>query len=436
MTTNTPNRKAPIRDIAAAVIGNALEWYDFFIFAFMATIITGVFTSGSDEHKELVKILGIYGVGFLMRPIGGIFFGLMADRVGRKRALSLVIILMSISMLLLTLAPSYATAGTAAIAILVVSRLIQGFATGGEFGTSTSLLVELAPKNQKGFYGSWQLSSQMLAVFLAASAGFAVSKAFSPEEIKAFAWRIPFALGLLIIPVAWYIRKHMQESHEFESVKNHSEGSSLSTLFKHYRLELLVSIGILAAGTTATYTIISYVVTYAKTFLKLDGDAAFLVQAASALWMVVLIPIVGRFSDKFGVLGRPKILLGAFLPYLLILIPAYQWLLLNPSIERLWALQLLLCTLIAVAFGVLSTVLTELFPTQVRASGISIGYNLGVLIFGAAAQPIVTELISRTKNPMIPAYYVVSCTIVGVIALAVLIWRNGKNPQKVLNTNA
>ena len=198
------------RNIVAAVIGNALEWYDFLVFAFMTPIVAKLFFPSNPDNPDdninrILMTTAVFGVGFFMRPVGGILLGLYGDRKGRKAAMVMVTGLMAVAIALITLAPTYAAVGILAPLFIVLARLLQGFAAGGEFGTSTALLIELAPPGKRGFYGSWQMAGQMLALLIGAATGTLITEIFTEEELMAWAWRVPFAVGLLIVPVALYI---------------------------------------------------------------------------------------------------------------------------------------------------------------------------------------------------------------------------------------
>jgi len=216
------------RQVTAAVIGNALEWYDFTIYGAMASIISELFFPSENPQTALLKTLAVFGVGFVMRPIGGILLGIYADRKGRKAALQLIIALMSLAIAMIAFAPTYASIGIGAPLLIVVARLLQGFATGGEFASATAFLVESAPGNRRGLYGSWQLFGQCLAVFTGAGMGWLITHYLSPEALNSWGWRLPFVIGLLIAPVGMWIRRHMQETEDFVSGKTGADASGLA----------------------------------------------------------------------------------------------------------------------------------------------------------------------------------------------------------------
>ena len=420
MQTNAVSKK---KSILAAVIGNALEWYDFLAFAFMTPIVAKLFfpNNPADPDNNINQILlttAVFGVGFFMRPVGGIVLGLYGDRKGRKAAMVMVTGLMAVAIALITFAPTYAAVGIAAPLFIVLARLLQGFAAGGEFGTSTALLIEMAPPGRRGFYGSWQMTGQMIALLLGAAAGTLITEVFTQAQIMAWAWRLPFAFGLLIVPVAIYIRRNVEEPEAFVRMKAAQAAgtvrqATLGEMLKNHLRETLVGMGLVVTLTVSIYITFTYLTTFSTVTLKLPLRDTFLVQMASAAFMIVLMPLMGAWSDR---IGRRPLMIGSLIGYLLVLYPAYAWLTAEPSIMRLLVAQLSICVFVSVYFGVFSTVIAELFPANVRSLGMSLAYNIAVMIFGGFAQFIVTWLIRATGSPMAPAYYVMFGVVVGLVA--------------------
>lgn len=412
------NKSVPLRSIAAAVIGNALEWYDFLVFAFMTPILAKLFfpahpDNPDDNINRILLTTAIFGVGFFMRPVGGILLGLYSDRKGRKAAMVLVTSLMALAMVFITLAPTYEAVGIAAPLFILLTRLLQGFATGGEFGSSTALLIELAPQNRRGFYGSWQMAGQSIALFLSAAAGVMITDLFTLEQVMSWAWRLPFALGLLIIPVALYIRRHVEEPQAFLQQQAQSQKISLMDVLKQNGREILVAMGLVIAATVSVYITFTYLVTYATVTLQLPMRDAFMAQMAGCALLMVATPVFGFLSDR---LGHRKLALGALAGYLLVLYPLYAWLTNGPTVQKLLWVQLGVCLFVAMFFSVFSTLMANLFPTAVRSTGMSIGYNVAVMVFGGFSPFVVTWLIRTTGSPMAPAFYVMLGVALGLIA--------------------
>ncbi|MCF7521644.1 MFS transporter [Neisseria sp. ZJ106] len=419
---------AKIRNLAAAIIGNALEWYDFLVFAFMTPIISTLFFptpaadgSAGSELNSILLMTAIFGVGFFMRPIGGVILGLYADRKGRKAAMVLVTGMMAVSLALIAFAPTYQAVGILAPLLVLTARLMQGFSAGGEFGTATALLIEMAPPGKRGFYGSWQMTGQMIGLVLGASAGALMTALFSQAEIEAWAWRIPFIFGLVIIPVAVYIRRKLDETEVFKQTKQQqrNEGGKTAvwpTLRAAWR-EIFIGIGLVAAATVTVYITFTYLVTYSVKVLGLTLEQAFQAQLVGAVWVVLLTPLFGLLSDK---IGRRKILTLSLGAFLLLIYPLYAWLSGAPSAEKLIAVQLIAGVCAAAFFAVFSTVMAGLFPPQVRGLGLALSYNTAVLLIGGFAQFIVTWLIQQTGSPLSPAYYVMFGLGLGFISALLL----------------
>ena len=416
-------QRVPKKSIVAAVIGNALEWYDFLVFAFMTPIVAKLFfpsnpDNPSDNINQILLTTAIFGVGFFMRPVGGILLGLYGDRKGRKAAMVMVTSIMAVAIGLITVAPTYAAVGLLAPLFILVARLLQGFAAGGEFGTSTALLIELAPPGKRGFYGSWQMTGQMMALLIGAAIGTLITDIFTQEQLMAWAWRLPFAFGLLIIPVAIYIRRNVEEPEAFKRLQAAKAAGTVKNvgvleMLRTHRRETLVGMGLVVTATVSIYITFTYLVTFSTVTLKLPLHDTFLVQMAGAALMVVLMPFMGAWSDR---VGRRPLMIGSLIGYLVVLYPLYAWLTVEPSISKLMTVQVVICLFVSAFFGVFSTVMAEMFPANVRSVGMSMAYNIAVMVFGGFAQFIVTWLISVTGSPMSPAYYVMFGVALGLIA--------------------
>jgi MFS family permease len=407
--------------VAAAVIGNALEWYDFIIFGFLTVIISRLFFPAESQYASLLLTTATFGVGFFTRPVGGILLGIYADHKGRKAALLLIIFLMTVAIAMIGFAPTYAAIGVAAPLIIVLARLLQGFATGGEFASATSFLIESAPAHQRGFYGSWQMVGQGLAVLVGALLGALLTRSLAAEALNSWGWRVPFLLGLVIGPVGLFIRRHLQETEAFLEARGAATvrqgfGTTLATHLK----EVLVCMGLTASGTISFYVILLYMPTFARTQLHLPLDQAFVAQSISLVCMIVLTPLSGALSDR---IGRKPIIVAALTFYLVLVYPLFNWVHDNPSFGSLVLVQIVLCCLLGVFFGPASTAAAEQFAAGARTTGLGIAYNLAVMIFGGFAQFFVTWLIEATGSPIAPSFYVMFGAAMGVVAAFFLVDR-------------
>ena len=416
------------RQIIAAVIGNALEWYDFVVYGFMTVIISRLFFPTESEYASLLLAMATFGVGFFMRPVGGVLIGLYADRKGRKAALQLIIALMTIAVAMIAFAPPYAVIGAAAPILIVAARLLQGFATGGEFASATAFLVESAPAERRGFFGSLQMVGQSIAALAGASSGMLITQSLTPEQIDQWGWRIPFMIGLLIGPVGLYIRRHLEETEVFKEAHASAEQkTTLAAIFQIHRRAVFVSFGLVLSNTIMYYVVLIYMPTYAKTQLGIALGQAFIAQVAGLLCLIVLTPIFGSLSDR---IGRRPVLIAACLLYFILPYPLFAWLQADPVLFRLTVMQMILCGAIAVGFGLISTALAEQFPVHVRSTGLALAYNFAVMLFGGFAQLFVTWLIKTTGSTLAPAYYVMFGAVAGLSAAFLLVDRY---QQKILH---
>ncbi|WP_425127254.1 MFS transporter [Burkholderia gladioli] len=406
-----PGRSAVI----AAVIGNALEWYDFTVFSFMVVVIAELFFPSSSEYASLLLTTATFGVAFFMRPIGGIVLGLYADRAGRKAALSLVILLMTAGIFLIAAAPTYAAIGIGAPLLIVLGRLLQGFSAGGEFGSATAMLIEAAPRGRRGFYGSWQMSSQSAALLVGALVGTLVTHGLSSEALHAWGWRVPFLLGLLIGPIGYYLRRHLADSEVFLASKASARRVTLGEVFAQHGREVLCGLGSVIALTVTIYVLISYLPTFAVKQLKLPYAESFYAVIVGGLLLTVLTPLAGAWSDR---IGRKTLSLWSLVATLALIYPLFLWLDAAPSVGRLVLVQGLLAITLSGYYGPFGAMIAELFPAQVRSTGLSLAYNVAVMLFGGFGQFIVTWLIKATGTPLAPTYYVMAGLALSVIAVA------------------
>jgi MHS family proline/betaine transporter-like MFS transporter len=404
--------------VAAAVIGNALEWYDFIVFGFFAVIIARLFFPAESQYASLLLTTATFGVGFFMRPVGGILIGIYADRRGRKASLLLIIGLMTLAIAMIGFAPTYAAIGIAAPLLVVLARLLQGFSAGGEFASSTAFLIESAPAHRRGFYGSWQMVGQGLAVLTGALLGALITRIFTPEALDSWAWRIPFLFGLVIGPLGLYIRRRLDETEDFLAItRNTGKQQALGAALAAHVRQVLATFGVVVSGTISFYVILLYMPTFARMQLHLPLDQAFSAQAISLACMIVLIPIFGALSDH---IGRKPIMISALVLYFVLTYPLFSWMYANQSFASLLVTQVILCCLLGAMFGPISTALAEQFQAHVRTTGLGTAYNMAVMLFGGFAPFFVSWLIQATGLPTAPAFYVMFGAVAGILAALLL----------------
>lgn len=410
---NRHTTAVPRQVIVATVSGNALEFYDFVAYAFFAVYIGNTFFPASTPTTSLLLSVAVFGVGFFSRPLGGILIGAYADRTGRKPAMLLTIGLMTVGTLGLALTPSYHSIGIMAPVIVVLCRLIQGLALGGEIGPSSAFLIEIAPPGQRGLYGSWQLASQGIALLVAGGLGMAMTSALTEEELQAWGWRVPFALGLLLIPVAVYLRRAMPETSGHGAAATGNKRPL--QLSRHSHLIMLAALVVLG-GTVSTY-VGMYMTTYAIVTLKFAPTVAMAATVVVGVTTLLFALLGGWLGDRFG--RKPVMLIPRVLAALLTY-PAFMVLVEQKTTIALFGVTALLAALTAVSGAASMVAIPELLPRRIRATGMSLAYALGVALFGGTTQFVITWLIDATGNPASPAWYVAFTSAIAALAMMAL----------------
>ena len=400
--------------VVAAVLGNALEFYDFAAYAFFAVYIGQAFFPASTPFASLLLSLAAFGVGYVLRPLGGAVIGAFADRAGRRQAMLLTIVLITAGTMGLALTPSYQSIGMAAPVIVVLCRLVQGFAIGGEVGPASAFLIEIAPTNRRGLYGSWQLASQGLAALAAGAMGLALSLALEKADLAAWGWRVPFVLSLLLVPVGLYLRRAMPETLERPAPTAAAAAWGVA-LGGQARL-LVLAILIILGGTVSTYVGV-YMTTYAIATLHLPPSIALAATVVGGLATAVFAVLGGWLSDLYG---RRSIMLAPRLLTAVATVPSFLLLNAWPSTATLWLATVSLTALTAMSGAATLTAVPELLPPSVRAGGFGIAYGLGASLFGGTTQLVVTWLIGATGDPNAPAWYVTATTLVSIVAILAL----------------
>ena len=412
--------KAMIRRIVfSSSVGNALEWFDFLVYGYFATVIAKAFFPSHDEWFSTMLAIGTFGISFLMRPLGAIVLGVYGDRKGRKAALTLAILLMMVGTFTMAVMPSYQQIGVAAPLLILLARLVQGFAVGGEFGSATAFMVEHS-EARRGYYASWQFASQGLAAIMAAAFGSILTAWLPQPQLESWGWRIPFVFGLLVGPVGYYIRSHLDETPEFLATRPARQASAPGVTFSNQWLNLLLAVGIVAQSTVGVYVLQLYMPLYAVKQLHLPATASFAVVVLNGSLQFIFSPVMGALSDR---LGRIRIMLGTSIFMGVSIYPMFAWLQVHPTVASLVVLQAVAGVLKAAYSGPMPALMSEIFPTRVRSTGLSIGYALGVTLFGGFAPTIVEAFIHLTGDKLAPSYYVLLAAVLSGVSLAIVAWR-------------
>ncbi|WP_341962424.1 MFS transporter [Pseudomonas sp. RC10] len=373
-----------LKSIFSGSVGNMVEWYDWYVYAAFSLYFAKVFFPKGDTTAQLLNTAAIFAVGFLMRPIGGWLMGLYADRKGRKAALMASVLLMCFGSLIIALTPGYETIGVGAPILLVLARLLQGLSVGGEYGTSATYLSEMATKKSRGFYSSFQYVTLISGQLIALGVLIVLQQTLTTEQLNAWGWRIPFAIGALCAVVALFLRRGMEETESFTQKKEAPKESLMRTLMRHPK-ELMTVVGLTMGGTLAFYTYTTYMQKYLVNTVGMSITDSTTISAATLFLFMVLQPVIGALSDK---IGRRPILIAFGVLGTLCTVPILSTL---HTIQTWWGAFFLIMAALIIVSGYTSinaVVKAELFPTEIRALGVGLPYALTVSIFGGTAEYI------------------------------------------------
>ncbi len=393
--------------VFAVAAGNALEFYDFLTFSIFATQISHSFFPDEAGSSGLLKTLATFGVGFVSRPIGGIVIGLYGDRAGRRPAMMLSFLLMGIAIFGLVLIPSYARIGPAAPILLVLFRLLQGFALGGEVGPTTAFLVEAAPAHRRGLYVALQSTTQSIAVAAAGIVGFTLSATLTPEQLDGWGWRVAFLLGVAIVPVGLMIRRRLPET------MGPAERAALPPDRRRISPRLiLLGMLMLVMGTVCSYVLI-YMTNYAQHSLHLPPSTAFGVTALIGCTLICGSLPSGMLSDR---IGRKPVMLAGALALLVATVPVFWAMTASPSALTLFGGAAVLSILLGLTGPTLTTI-TESLPPAARSSTVAMLYAFTIAVFGGSTQVLVQWLVDKFQSPMVPAWYMAGSIVIGLVAI-------------------
>jgi MHS family proline/betaine transporter-like MFS transporter len=393
------------RAVVGASIGNMVEWFDFAVYGYLATYIAANFFPEGNPTANLLSTFAIFAAAFFVRPLGGLFFGPLGDRIGRQRVLATVIILMSAATFAIGLLPGYAAIGIWAPILLVAARLLQGFSAGGEFGGGATFLAEYSEDDRRGLTVSWLEFSTLIGFILGSGVVLLLNSSLGEETMTAWGWRIPFLIAGPLGIVGLYIRLRLEDTPEFKALETTGEVAQSplrETITENWKQILQVG-GLVIIQNVGFYIVLVYMQTYITEQLGYSSTSASLSTVLTLLVAMILIPPLGALSDR---VGRKPLLMASCIGFAVLTYPLF--LLMNAG-------SLVAAILAHIALGVVQALfistsvaaLTELFPTRVRYGGFSIGYNISVAIFGGSAPYLATWLISTTGNPLSPAFYVI-----------------------------
>lgn len=415
-TTIPHTQKSSLRKvIVSCMIGNALEWYDFALYGYFATILSGLFFPSQDPYASLMATFGVFAAGFIMRPLGAIIFGHIGDKNGRKEALLWSIYLMTVPTALIGLLPTYDQIGWLAPALLTLIRLLQGLSMGGEFTGSMIFIVEHTSSQNRGFSGSWAPFSLLLGVLAGSAVATLISMVLSPEDLQSWGWRIPFILSIIGGFVGTYMRRTLTDPEKFAQMKEDHLlcAIPLVAVFKKHFSKVLLILLIDLMVAVGFFTVVSFVVSHLSAVMGLSKSLALFINTCSMTACAITIPIAGWLADK---VGRKPIMMGAAFAFAVLSYPLFLGFSAEGTVIPVLC-HVSLGIMLGIYFAPIPAVLVDIFPTSARYSGISIAHNLSMTIFGGTVPIIALAMIRYTDHHAAPAFYLIFAAIGSMVGL-------------------
>lgn len=415
-TTTLDEQRVRRRAVVAAAAGNFVEWFDFAIYAVFATVIARLFFPSADPLAALLATFAVFGVSYVFRPIGAVVFGHVGDRRGRRDTLARVIVIMSLATFAIGLTPPYATVGVAAPLILVAARAVQGFSAGGEWGGAATFLAEYAPPGRRGLYCGFALFTTMLGILAGVLLGALLTVGLPAESLGSWGWRIPFLLALPLGLVGLYLRLRLDDTPRFRAIQERDalQRAPLGETLRSHRAELAAVVGATVLAASGAYLLL-FLSSYSVQILKLGFLAALTANALAFAASAAAILATAALSDR---VGRKPVLTWSAVAVLVITVPAF--LLLQEGYASVLVAHLVLGAAIGAFTGPLSAAITELFPTRVRYSGLSLGFSLATSVFGGTTPLALTWLLQRTGDPLSPAYFFVAIAALSLVTVLLM----------------
>lgn len=414
------NDSGTVRRVAvSSFLGNFIEWFDYGSYSYFATIIAAVFFASEDPTVALISTFAVFAVSFVMRPIGALFWGSMGDKKGRKWALSVSIFLMSGATFLIGCLPTYAMIGIGAPLLLLVLRMVQGFSAAGEYAGAATFLAEYAPQKKRGLYCSIVPASTSVGLLVGSTLATLMTIFLPEDAVLMWGWRIPFLLAGPLGLVAHYIRTRLEDSPTYQAMqadfaaKESEVQHPVRDLCRNHLRELIVSFGACMLNAVGFYAVLTYLPTYLETAVGMPAEPAQMATTISLVVYVAFVFLSGKISDRFG---RKRMLITACVLFVLLTVPAFM-LLNTADFFIVLAVELVMCFVLTINDGTLSSYLTETFPTDVRYTGFALSFNLANAIFGGTAAMISTALIAGTGSNLAPAWYMVAVAAVALVAM-------------------
>jgi MFS transporter, MHS family, proline/betaine transporter len=419
------SRKGLRTSVAAGSIGVFVHWFEWAIYAYLASTIAVVFFPQQDSTAALLSVFAVFAISFGVRPLGALVFGTLGDRIGRKKTLSIVILSMSAATLVVGLLPTYDAIGLWAPVLLVAARVVQGLAAGGEFGSAAAFLAEYSPRKHRGFGVSWLEFGSLLGFLAASLVVFVLTSVMDAQTIADGGWRIPFLIAVPMGIIGFYIRSKIEDTPEFRSLEqlDNIPQSPVKEVFTRHWKQLLQMSGLEIMMHVTFYVVLVYLLTYQEKVLGFDAGTAALLSTAASAAGLILVPLVGALSDR---IGRKPLLIAAAISLVVLAYPLF--LIMHSGTSWAGIVSTIgLGIILALILGVHAAAAAELFPTRTRQTGLSVAYSITAAIFAGTVPYVLTWLIAQTGNEMMPAFYLILVGLIGLAAVLSMKESKGKD---------
>ncbi|MCS0639493.1 glycine betaine/L-proline transporter ProP [Streptomyces sp. LP05-1] len=410
------------RAVTASSLGNCMEWFDFGVYSYLAATLGKVFYPGASPGAQLLASFATFAAAFVVRPLGGLFFGPLGDKLGRQKVLATTMILMACGTFAIGLIPSYATIGIAAPVLLLLARMLQGFSTGGEYGGATTFIAEYSPDRRRGFLASWLDFGTFIGYALGSALVTVLNYTLSESEMLSWGWRLPFLIAGPLGLIGLYMRMKLEESPAFQQqldehdkavAERETNRHEFRTIFKDHWRALLLCVGLVLLYNVTNYMVTGYLPSYQTEVLGRGSTAADLLVLGGMVWVVILITFLGRLSDR---IGRRPVFRWAAIAQVVLAVPAFLlircggWILPGLGV-------LILATILAGFAAPSAATLPALFPTSVRYAAMGVGFNFSVAAFGGTTPLLSEALIKITGNDLVPGFYLVVAGLIGLLTV-------------------
>ncbi|MGW2212055.1 MFS transporter [Streptomyces sp. NPDC001781] len=412
------------RAVGASALGNCMEWFDFGVYSYLAATLGKVFFPGASPGAQVISSFATFAAAFVVRPLGGLVFGPLGDRLGRQKVLATTMIMMAVGTFAIGVIPGYSTIGIAAPVLLLIARMVQGFSTGGEYGGATTFVAEYSPDRRRGFLSSWLDFGTFVGYALGSALVTVLNLLLSDAEMLSWGWRIPFLIAGPLGVIGLYMRMKLEESPAFQqqldehekSLAQESAGSEFKDIIKRHWAALLICMGLVLLYNVTNYMVTGYLPTYQTETLGRSSSSADVLVLIGMVWIVILITFLGRLSDR---IGRRPLYGWAAAAMIVLAIPAFLLI----RMEGAWAPilgVLILSTLLACFAAPSAATLPALFPTAVRYAAMGIGFNFSVAAFGGTTPLVTAALVNATGDELMPAYYLMLAGLIGLVTVKFL----------------